>query len=198
MRRSSPPKAKREKKCKVCRELFRPFTSTQIVCGIKCSLIWGRQQVEKAARKKQRCDTERIKPLSKVMADTQVAFNAFIRLRDEGQPCISCDIVNLPQRAGGSWDCGHYLTRGAHPELRFEELNAHRQCKSCNAGSGRFGMKDRTVRQEYRERLIVRIGLEQVEWLEGPHEAKRYRADELREIKAEYRRKSRELKRQRK
>ena len=194
MRRSSPPKARREKKCRVCRESFRPFTSTQIVCGIKCSLIWGRQQVEKATRKKQRCDIERIKPLSRVMHDTQVAFNMFIRLRDEGQPCISCDEINPP----GGWDSGHYRTLGAAPELRFEELNAHRQCKSCNGGAGRFSGKGYTVIRAYRERLIVRIGLAAVEWLEGPHEAKRYRADELREIKAEYRRRSRELRKQRK
>ncbi len=192
MRRSSPPKAKRKKKCKACRKSFRPFLSTQVVCGVKCSLIWGRKEAKKKARKKHRCDIERIKPLSKVMADTQVAFNAFIRLRDVCQPCISCDVMSPP----GGWDCGHYLTRGAHPELRFDEDNAHRQCKKCNGGAGFSfgGRKVLTVQQGYRVRLILRIGIKRVKWLEGPHEPKRYRVDELREIKAEYQRKLRELK----
>jgi hypothetical protein len=35
----------------------------------------------------------------------------------------------------------------------------------------------------YRPELIRRIGLANVEWLEGPHEPAKYTIDELREIK---------------
>ena len=194
MRRSQPPKARRKKKCKVCHDQFSPFTSTQVVCGPGCSLVWVRQEQQRRARKRLRADKLRIKPKSKWMSEAQAAFNAFVRLRDHRQPCISCGIINLPEKHGGSWDCGHYLTRGAHPELRFEELNAHRQCKRCNGGAGRFSSKSHTVQQAYRVNLVEKIGLGSVEWLEGPHEPKKYTIDDLIEIKAEYQKKRRELK----
>jgi len=194
MQRPQPPKARRKKKCKVCREQFSPFTTTQVVCGPSCAILYARLQKEKTARVKLRADKLRIKPKSKWMAEAQTAFNAFIRLRDHDLPCISCGVANLPERYGGSWDCGHYLTRGAHPELRFNEDNAHKQCKRCNGGAGRFSGKSRTVQQDYRINLAERIGLERVESLEGPHEPVQYRIDDLIAIKAEYQRKRRELK----
>jgi hypothetical protein len=47
----------------------------------------------------------------------------------------------------------------------------------------------------YRIELIKRIGQEKVDWLEGPHEPKRYTIDDLKAIKAHYRALTRELKR---
>jgi hypothetical protein len=193
MRRSGPPKAKRKKKCKVCRKEFSPFTSTQVVCGPTCSLALVRQRSEKRARAKLRADKLRIKPKAKWMAEAQTAFNAFIRLRDNDLPCISCGVINPPTRHGGAWDCGHYLTRGAHPELRFNEDNAHKQCKRCNGGAGRFSGKGHTVQQAYRVNLVGKIGLAAVTWLEGPQEPERYRIEDLREIKAKYQQKRRDL-----
>lgn len=188
-------KTQRKKKCKVCRKWFRPWSTTQAACSLSCAIEYTKEQAEKRRRRELRAAKQRIKPRNKVQAEAQTAFNAFIRLRDEGLPCISCDEKTPPQRFGGAWDCGHYLTVGAHPELRFEELNAHRQCKACNAGSGRFSRKGHTVRQDYRKRIILRITLAKVEWLEGPHDPKKYSVDDLRAIKAEYQKKSRELKR---
>jgi hypothetical protein len=46
----------------------------------------------------------------------------------------------------------------------------------------------------YRIELIKRIGLEMVEWLEGVHEPKRYTIDELKALKADYRAKVRQMK----
>ena len=46
----------------------------------------------------------------------------------------------------------------------------------------------------YRAQLVREIGLERVDWLEGPHPAKKYTADELKAIRDEYRAKARELK----
>ena len=98
---------------------------------------------------------------------------------------------------GGQWDCGHFLSVGARPELRFEEKNAYRQCKACNGGAGRFTAKNKTVHERYRATLIEWFGPGLVDWLEGPHEAKHYSREELEEIAAKYRRKTRELKKQR-
>ncbi len=199
-------KPKREKKCRAkgCGKAFKAWNSTQTACSPSCALTIARQKQErekqeelKRRRRRTREQKEALKSVPDLIKEAQTAFNAYIRLRDEGLPCISCGTTDPPTYHGGAWDCGHYLTRGAHPELRFEESNAHRQCKACNGGSGRFAGKGRTVQEEYRERLIQRIGLEQVEWLEGPHTVHKWTKDELREIRTEYRRKARELRKQR-
>ncbi len=113
----------------------------------------------------------------------QHEFNAFIRYRDRLNGCISCPVGVIETVYGGSFDCGHFLTIGAHPELRYEELNAHKQCKKCNGGSGRFRHKDKTVSQKYEANLILKIGQDKVDWLKGPHEPKNYTIDDLKEIR---------------
>jgi len=127
--------------------------------------------------------------------EAQKAFNAFIRKRDELEPCISCGGTQLdvPYLRGGYWDCGHFKTVGGFPELRFEELNAHKQCKSCNGGSGRFARKDRTVSDEYKKRLAEKIGQESYAWLNGPHDAKNYTCADFKEIELKYKKKLKQL-----
>jgi hypothetical protein len=46
---------------------------------------------------------------------------------------------------------------------------------------------------DYRINLINKIGIEQVELLEGPQEPKRYRRDDIIAIKAKYKAKAKEL-----
>lgn len=117
---------------------------------------------------------------------TQPVFNRLIRLIDAGKPCISCGKAALDEKYGGSWDCGHYLTNGGFPELRFCFLNAYRQCKKCNGGSGRFSRKAKTVAQDYTEMLVERMGQAVVDWLNGPHEAKHYTCEQLIQMRAEF------------
>lgn len=85
------------------------------------------------------------------------------------------------------------MSKGARPELALEPLNIWLQCKSCNAGSSKYARKGYTVNTSFRLNLIDRIGLEQVEWLEGPHEPKHYDIDDLKAIKAKYTALAREL-----
>lgn len=179
------------KKCRQCKTLFSPVNSLEAVCGFDCAVLFAKTPKGEDYRVKavKRENRERKAALKKPMEhkkEAQKAFNKFIRLRDADQPCISCGRENVEWTRGGSWDCGHFLSVGAKPELRFEELNAHKQCKSCNGGSGKYARKNHTVTEEYRVRLIEKIGLEQVEWLEGPHEPKRYRIEDFKEIKARY------------
>jgi hypothetical protein len=49
---------------------------------------------------------------------------------------------------------------------------------------------------EYRIRLVLRIGAEKVAFLEGPHPVCKYTVDEIKTIKADYRAKTRELKKE--
>ena len=74
--------------------------------------------------------------------------------------------------------------------MRFEELNVWKQCAPCNNHlSGNVIL--------YRRALVDLIGLDKVEWLEGPHEAKKYSVDDLIEIKREYVAKKKALEAQR-
>jgi len=176
----------RPKKCRVCKELFTPFSSLAKACSVTCSLKLINNEKVKEFNKETRRLKNGIKSLNDWIADAQVFFNRYIRLRDGELPCISCGRVKVEWTRGGEWDCGHYKSRGAFPELRFEELNAHKQCKSCNGGSAKFAKKGHTVGQDYEDNLIKKIGPENVEWLNGPHEPKKYTIEDLKELKKTY------------
>jgi hypothetical protein len=79
-------------------------------------------------------------------------------------------------------------------QLRFEERNAHKQCKSCNAGAGKYTAKESTVAQQYEAGLVARYGQEYVDWLNGPHEMTNYRREDFIRIRDEYRAKLKALK----
>ena len=144
-----------------------------------------RKALAQVERREIKVRKEKLKNRGDYAKAAQDAFNAWVRERDAGQPCISCGTT-----ADVQYCAGHYRTVGACPELRFEPLNVHRQCnKNCNLEkSGNI--------VEYRIRLVKKIGAEQVAWLEGPHEPKRYSIDDLKAIATEYRAKLRELKKE--
>jgi hypothetical protein len=79
----------------------------------------------------------------------------------------------------GQIHAGHYRSVGAHPELRFEPDNCHAQCAQCN----NFKSGNLT---EYRANLIKKIGLQRVEWLEGPQEKRKFSIEELKELLTHY------------
>ena len=170
------------KKCRVCKTPFNPHNSLQVVCSPKCALEIAKKQGEKKQRKETRQRKHNLKTLGQHAREAQQAFNAFIRERDAQEPCISCG-----RHHQGQYHAGHYRTVGACPELRFEELNVHKQCSACNNHkSGNL--------VEYRINLVNKIGATKVEWLEGPHEPKKYTVEQLQQIKKTYRAKARELK----
>ena len=179
------------KKCKVCRAPFEPRLPMAQVCSIDCArslAVSVRGKAEKQAAIKQRkADRERkekLKTRAELAREAQQAFNAWVRLRDADKPCISCG-----RHHEGQYHAGHYMSVGARPELRYEPLNVWKQCAPCNTHlSGNAVL--------FRQALVREIGLDRVEWLDGPHPAKKYTADELRAIKAEYTAKARELKRE--
>ena len=189
----------RPKKCKnpACGTSFTPRRLGQSVCSPLCGLAMKHVNQEKARkslaqveRREIKVRKEKLKSRADHLREAQAAVNEFVRLRDAHLPCISCD--SLPNDhdliTGSRWDAGHYRSVGACPELRFEPLNIHRQCVKCNRN-----LSGNAV--EYRIRLVMRIGADQVAWLEGPHPARKYTVEEIKGIKAEYRAKTRELKR---
>ena len=195
------------KNCKVCRTAFSPSKPLQSVCSPGCALTLAtskRARAEKVAQVKERRETKeklaKLKPRGKWLKEAKTEIQRFRRL-DElamGSGCMSCgrsqqEVEGTDAwKPGGAWDGGHFLSKGARPELALEPLNIWLQCKSCNAGSGKYARKGYTVNASFRANLIERIGLQQVEWLEGPHEAKHYTIEDLQAIKATYAAKARE------
>lgn len=175
----------RKKTCKGCKESFMSERPMQSACSPTCAIGLARVERRKVERKQVREARQRLKTKSDHAREAQQAFNAWVRLRDHDLPCVSCGRFH-----GGQFHAGHYRTVGGNPELRFEPLNAHRQCAPCN------NHKSGDI-VNYRINLVARIGQEAVDWLEGPHEPKRYTIEDLQQIKAQYRAKVREIKKER-
>ncbi len=186
-------KQPRPKKCKnpACGVSFPPQRLGQAVCSPKCGLAIkdvnqekARKSLAQVQRREIKVRKEKLKSRAEHLKDTQIAFNAWVRERDAELPCISCG-----RHHQGKYDAGHYRTVGSNPALRFEPLNCHRQCSPCNTHkSGDI--------VNYRIELVKRIGADKVDWLEGAHEPKRYTIEDLKNIKADYLAKTKELKRE--
>ncbi|KQQ60135.1 ninG protein [Pseudomonas sp. Leaf127] len=189
------PRTPRKKKCQHCAEAFQPSRTGQKVCGPACAIAVapkGREQGRKALaeidRKEIKVRKEALKSRSDHMREAQIAFNAYIRARDQaaGYPCISSG--RPLDWSGNQTDAGHYRSVGAAPHLRFDERNCHAQSKADN----RF-LSGNAV--DYRVGLIARIGLEAVEALESDQSVKKYTIEDLKAITAHYRAKTRAIKR---
>jgi hypothetical protein len=150
-------------------------------CSFECAVKQARK-LQEAKHKRQQAEFKRetkrrkdkLKSRAEWLKDAQAVFNKFIRLRDEKDACISCG-----RHHQGQYHAGHYLTVGACPELRFNELNVHKQCAPCNNHlSGNL--------VNYRIRLIDKIGLDKVEWLEGQHDPLKITIPEIKDLIAEY------------
>jgi hypothetical protein len=185
--------SKKQKKCKVCGAEFTPSKPMQKVCSLACALSIAslakakRERVALAAdRRATREKLDGMKTKGKLVAEAQAEFNRYIRLRDAGLPCICCGLPMGEGVHGGSVDAGHYRSRGSAPHLRFDERNVHAQRKQCN----RYGAGNVVG---YRLGLIERIGLAAMEALEADNTPRHHTCDELRQIKADYARKAREL-----
>ncbi|CAI8795120.1 Recombination protein NinG [Pseudomonas sp. IT-P12] len=188
---SLPAKQPRPKTCinEECRASFVPRRLGQAVCSPACALVdaprhqeRARKSLDQVERREIKVRKEKLKSRADHMRGTQKAFNAWVRERDASLPCISCG-----RHHQGKYDAGHYRTVKSNPALRFEPLNCHKQCVPCNQHlSGNI--------VNYRIELVKRIGIELVDWLEGPHDPKRYTVEQLQALTAEYRAKTRGLK----
>jgi len=177
------------KTCLHCGTTFSPHRMAQKVCGPVCA---GRKvradRKEKLAqdRKQTRARRESLKTIYDRIREAQTAFNAYIRARDNGKPCICCGRPLGDGDVGGRFDAGHYRSTGSASHLRFNEHNCHGQRKYCNRyGAGRA--------VDYRLGLIARIGRQAVEDLESDNTLKKWTHAELIDIAATYKAKRKEL-----
>lgn len=97
-----------------------------------------------------------------------------LHVRDKLEPCCTCGTP----RGSRKFDAGHYRTRGAAKELRFELTNIHGQCFICNThGSG--------MRSEYRAFIEAKYGADHLQWLDGPHPSLKDQFSTIEDIKKE-------------
>ena len=173
----------KEHKCKVCGNYFvKTISSTQKVCSPKCAIVLSKEQARKKREKQEKQERLEIKSRSEWLDDLQSWVNKFIRLRDKNEPCISCGRYHQ-----GQYHAGHYLSRGACPELRFNEDNIHKQCAPCNNQKSGNAI-------EYRINLVKKIGIERVEFLERQdHPPLKLTIEEIKEQIKIYKAKVKEL-----
>lgn len=164
----SKPKA-----CKHCGSAFLPSRPMQSVCSPICA-----SRLVKASKKAEiqttRARREAAKPRAKWLAEAQAVVNRYVRMRDRSLPCCSCD---RPASWDGQWHASHFRSVGAASGLRFNLWNIHKGCSICNNHlSGNIS--------GYRPRLIERIGLERLEWLESQNHLVRHDIEYLKRFKA--------------
>ncbi len=171
--------AYKPKKCAACSNSFTPTKGLQKVCNWRCGLDWIAQQREKRIRKDIKA---KLKTRSDWVREAQQAINAYVRARDIDLPCISCG-----RHHEGQWHAGHFRSTAAAPQLRFDERNLHKQCQPCNAHLSGNLLK-------YRPALIAKLGMEVVEALEADNAPAKWTIEDLKQIKATYKQKLKELK----
>ncbi len=162
-----------------CGNEYVQYSTLQNKCYV-CLATKAKTTREKDERKAHKKAKDGLKTRGDYAKGAQTAFNRYIRARDHNEPCISC------RREPKKRNAGHYRSVGAAPELRFDEKNCHLQCEHCNSYQSGNAI-------EYRIHLVHKIGLDSVEWLEGPHPPKKYTIDELKEIKTGFNAWAREL-----
>ena len=170
-------------RCKNCKNKFEQVRFNQKYClEPECVRVWVESEKEKTWKKtkaKMKNDLETVQELIKA---TQIIFNKYIRLRDKGQVCISCQKKPLKENAG------HYFNANNHWNVRFDEDNVHLQCERCNSFlSGNL--------IEYRANLITKIGQERFDQLEArARVTRKFTKDELKELIKKYKKMYNELK----
>jgi len=182
---NEPKKIKhlKPKKCRACLFKFIPRVSTQVVCSPICAITLNNRKKQKDYDAETRRLKKTIKTRGDYTKDAQTSINRYVRFRDYEDNCISCGRDHL-----GRWDAGHYQNVGSFPELRFNLWNISKQCHwNCNIKRGGNQI-------QYRKRLIKKIGVDKVEWLEGPHDALKYSIEDLKRIKRIFDKKAKKLK----
>ena len=171
------------KKCRYCKSEFTPYNSLQKNCFHDLCV---KEMIKEKELKKWKAKKAKLKKDLMTTSDwlkiAQQTFNKFIRERDKGRSCISCDQKAKKENAG------HYFSAGGHSNLRFNEDNVHLQCEKCNQFlSGNL--------LNYQIGIEKRIGGEKLFNLhELAHKEKKWTIEELKEINNTYKEKLKELK----
>lgn len=195
-----------KRKCKECGEYFQAVEMVKVPAGVFCCIehasewaVKARQKAQDKIKRKKASDykaekkasrerdLERLKSVQNISffhKKAQAAFNAFIRERDKGNPCISC---GKPDNGQHQRHASHYRSVGACSSLRYDERNVHASCSACNNYlSGNLA--------NYRVSMIEKFGHELVEWLESQPKSFKWTREMLEGIEKQYKLKLKQLK----
>lgn len=154
--------------------MFTPHNSMIKHCSPNCAIEILKIKQEKKHRKEKIAYRLETKKISVWRKEAQVAFNAYVRIRDYHDNCISSGKID--SHGVNEFDCGHYRSVGSAPHLRFHLHNAHKQHKHDNCYlSGNI--------VEYRPRLLAKIGAHKLEALETNNDYRKFDKDYCSRIK---------------
>lgn len=188
---SAALKAPKQKKCKVCCSSYTPIDGRlQRVCfDPTCAVEYVRRQKAKSLKREKREGRERLKTLTNLCAEAQPDVNRYVRIRDHGKGCISCDSPTID-------DAGHFFPIGSKwrvNRIRFDTRLIHGQCRQCNSytGGGNIHGYIAGIRKRYGEEYLALMY--EIKRMAEHGELPPLTKDEVREIAANHRRMAREL-----
>lgn len=183
-------KQKKTRKCVICRSDFEPRSMTHKTCQLDCALILVERNNSKKAsasmkieRKHDKERKEANKSRNDWAKEAEVIVNKYVRLRDAHLSCISCD---KDRYWDGQWHASHYKSVGSNSALRYNLFNIHKSCSQCNYRKG-------GNISEYRPRLIDKIGIDRIEWLENHPRSRDYSIEYLKRLKTVFLKKIKRL-----
>ena len=153
-------------KCRNCKKKIND-ESIKVPAGYFCNNACMMEYIQIYNQQKSHRKTKQAKKVLKTQREllkkAQSAVNRYVRLRDQGKPCISCG----KDLTGIACDAGHYRSVGSSPHLRFYTLNINAQCKRCNCY-----LSGNVV--EYRHGMIDKYGHEGVDDIETIYYTRKY------------------------
>ncbi|WP_396195907.1 recombination protein NinG [Flavobacterium sp.] len=172
-----------QRKCVSCKDKFTPQNNTQVVCSIACSIQFMKSKKANDWQKEKKVLKEKLMTKSDYLNICQKVFNTYIRTRDKGKPCVSCDKFLKENDVNAS----HFFSVGSSPNLRFNEDNVHSSCIKCNKE-----LHGNII--EYALRLPKRIGIERYNQLVNDrNKPALLTIEDIKELIAIYRVKTKEL-----
>lgn len=156
--------ANKSRRCTYCKEYKLATDGVKHPAGFFCNfdhaIKYANKKTTKTKQKKERAETkQRKKELmtrSQWYDRLQKLVNQYItKVRDINEPCCTCGTSNPSIK----YDAGHFFTRAARSDIRFELTNIHKQCSvRCNQhGSG--------MRNEHEKFIIEKYGQDHLDWL---------------------------------
>lgn len=154
-------------------ECFGPFAQAA-AAKIEKVREAERRKRERADRVETRKRKEKLKTVSQWEKECRDIIQKMARIRDRHDGCISC---HMGPEYRGLWHGSHFRPAGNHSAVELHLWNVHKSCAQCNLHKG-------GNIAAYRPRLIEKIGLERVEWLEAQNGVTKRTKDYLKRFRA--------------
>lgn len=127
----------------------------------------------KISRLETKIKLDKIKSRSDWLGECKTIAQKYARLRDRLDGCISCD---KPASWHGQWHGSHFRPAGNNKAVALNLINIHKACSECNRiKSGNL--------INYQDKLIVKIGLDRVNWLKTQSQPYTHSIEYLRRYK---------------